>query len=207
MSVKVKICGITSLADALAACEAGADALGFNFYPASPRFIPLDQAAAIIRELPPFVSIVGLFVDPTVQGVQHAALKCRLDQLQFHGQVDESLLDLFPRDKVILACPVKDARSLKALQNRRAGAYLLDADKPGLHGGTGQTFRWDLGLKAKSLGRPIILAGGLNPSNVAEAIRQARPWAVDTASGVELSPGKKSPELMREFVLAAKAEV
>jgi phosphoribosylanthranilate isomerase len=207
MSVKVKICGITNEADALAACEAGADALGFNFYPESPRAIPLDKAAAIIRELPCFVSIVGLFVDPNIAMVQAAALKCRLDQLQLHGQVDDGLLDLLPRDKVILACPVKDARSLKALQGRRAGAFLLDAAKPGLHGGTGQSFRWDLALKAQSLGRPIILAGGLTPANVAEAIRIAKPWAVDVASGVELSPGKKSPKLMREFVLAAKAAV
>jgi len=205
MSVKVKICGITSLADAKAAVEAGADALGFNFYPKSPRFIELPKAASIIREMPPFVSIVGLFVEPQVADIQRAVLKARLDQLQLHGDVDDSLLDLFPRDKVILACAIKDARSLKALAVRRAGAFLLDAYKPGLHGGTGQSFRWDLALRAQSLGRPIILAGGLTPANVAEAIRSAKPWAVDVASGVELSPGKKDAKLMREFVLAAKA--
>lgn len=207
MAVKVKMCGFKTLADAQAACEAGADALGFNFYPKSPRFIEVKKAAAIVRELPPFVAAVGLFVNPTIGDIQHAVMNCRLDYLQLHGDIDDGLLDMLPRDKVILACPMRDARSLKQLGGRRVSAYLLDATKPGLHGGTGETFRWDLAVKAKQYDRPIILAGGLTPANVADAIRQTTPWAVDTASGVETSPGKKSAKLMREFVLAAKKEV
>jgi phosphoribosylanthranilate isomerase len=205
MTVKIKFCGFTRLSDALVACELGADALGFNFFPKSPRFLELKKAAGIIREMPPFVSTVGLFVDPQVHEIQRAVMTCRLDYLQFHGEVPDSLLDMFPKDKIILAQGIKDARSLKQLQGRKAAAYMLDAYVPGQHGGTGKTFRWDLAVKAQALGKPIILAGGLTPDNVASAIQKTQPWAVDAASGVERSPGIKDTKKMAAFVAAVRA--
>jgi phosphoribosylanthranilate isomerase len=204
-TVRVKICGITSPLDAKAAVEAGADALGFNFYEKSPRYVDLRQAAGIIAKLPPFVSTVAVFVNPTLEKVQRVLMNCRIDSLQFHGDESPAFLAQFPADKVIKALPVKDKASLKGLKAfRQSAALLLDAYHPKLKGGTGKAFNWDLAKQAKRFGRPVILAGGLNPQNVAEAVVQARPFAVDTASGVEISPGKKDAQKMRAFVANAK---
>src|SRR4051812_14961414 len=205
LGVRVKVCGITSLEDALAAVGAGADALGFNFHPASPRSVSIAQAAKIIRKVPPFVTTVAVFVDPTLNLVRQVLFRCRMDMLQMHGQETPEFLANFPSDKVIKAQAVRNAASLKALVAYPAvSAFLLDAYHPGLAGGTGKVFSWDLARKAQGLKKPIILAGGLNPENVADAVRQARPYAVDVASGVESAPGKKDKLKMTRFIKNAK---
>ncbi len=205
-AARVKICGITRPQDALEAAEAGADALGFNFYPPSPRFLAPRQAQAIIRRVPPFVSTVGVFADPSLEEVRRALLTCRLDYLQFSGDEDPEFLAQFPADKVIKAFRLRDRRGLKALARYPlAGSFLLDAWAPGLKGGTGKRLPWDLALEARRrFDRPLILAGGLNPGNVAEAVRRTRPWAVDVASGVESAPGRKDRALVAAFVRGAK---
>lgn len=206
-AVRVKVCGITSVEDAKAAADAGVDAVGLNFCAASPRVVSLNQAARILRALPPFVTTVAVFVNPTLDLVRQVLFRCRIDLLQFHGQESPEFLLNFPADKLIKAQPVRNAASLKALVAYKAvSAYLLDAYQPGMAGGTGKVFSWDLALKAQRLKKPIILAGGLHPGNVAEAIRKARPYGVDVASGVETSPGKKDWKKMVEFVKNAKTK-
>jgi phosphoribosylanthranilate isomerase len=203
MSVKVKICGITNAPDALAAVESGADALGFMFYEPSPRHVSIRQAAEIIRELPPFVMKVGVFVDADEDTVMRAIGDCGLTLLQFHGQESPEYCRQFGLMNM-KAFRMRDAESLNALQNYPTDAWLLDAfvaDKPG---GTGEKFNWDLAIEAKKLGRPIFLAGGLTPANVADAVRTVHPFAVDVSSGVEASPGKKDPAKLRDFISAAK---
>ena len=205
--VRVKICGITSLRDAQDAVEAGADALGFNFHPKSPRFVGLKKAAAIIPKLPPFVGTVGVFLDPELDLVRRVLGTCRIDWLQFHGHEAPGFLAQFPADKCVKALAVRDRSSLKALAAYRhsVSALLLDAWHPRLAGGTGRAFSWPWARQARRFGKPIILAGGLTPGNVAQAVREARPWAVDAASGVESAPGKKDPAKVRAFIRNAKA--
>jgi phosphoribosylanthranilate isomerase len=207
--VRVKICGLTSLGDALAAVEAGADALGFNFYEKSPRYIPLQRAASIIRKLPPLVTVVGVFVNPGLETMRRAIGGCRLDLFQMQGEEKDDFLSLFPSDKIIKAVAVRGRRSLKSLvESRHAGACLLDAWAPGKKGGTGRVFDWELAkLVRRRLKKPLILAGGLNAGNVAQAIRIVGPYAVDACSGVEAGPGRKDFEKMRRFVEAAKSVV
>lgn len=205
MALRVKICGITSVADAKAAAAAGADAIGLNFYAKSPRHVSLAQAAKITRSVPPFVAKVGVFVNPAPAEVIAALKSLRLDYLQWSGDEDLELAGLFPWDLQIKGARVSDRKSIKALSPWRGCAgFLLDAAVKGSYGGTGKTFDWKLAREAAKLGRPVILAGGLNPGNVAEAVRQAKPWAVDVASGVEKSAGVKDAEKMRAFVAAAK---
>lgn len=205
--LRVKICGLTNLEDALEASEAGADALGFNFYAKSPRYLPLSKAVAISRSLPPFVSRVGVFVNPTQAEVTAALGSMRLDWLQFHGDEDFDFVSRFPADMVIKALRVAQRKDLVAIKAfGRLSAFLLDTASPGLYGGSGKTFPWALAKEAKKkFARPIILAGGLNAENVAEAVAAARPWAVDVASGVESKPGKKDKAKLRAFIAAAKA--
>lgn len=203
MSVRVKICGITNPADALAAVAAGADALGFMLYEASPRCVSLAQAAAIIRELPPFVARVGVFVNPTEAFVRQAVAECGIDTLQFHGDESPEFCALFGL-KTIKAFRIQNADSLQALPPYSTGAWLLDSFVPGQLGGTGARFNWDLATAAKQLGRPIILAGGLTPDNIAAAVQTVRPFAVDASSGVESAPGRKEAARVRAFIAAAK---
>ncbi len=209
--VRVKICGVTTPADACLAAQLGADAVGLNFYAPSPRCLDDARAAAILRELPVFVETVGVFVEESAAAmIERARRLGRLHALQLHGAHAESM-DTTPYP-LIVAAPVKDAASLATLTHyldrcRAAGqmpaALLVDAHVPGLHGGTGQTAPWDL-LADFRPGVPLILAGGLTPDNVAEAIRRVRPYAVDVASGVESSPGCKDAEKMRRFIENAK---
>ncbi len=202
---RVKICGITNLGDALAAIEAGADALGINFFEGSPRHVSVRAASLWVAKLPPLISTVGVFVNAAPRLIQEALGSMRLDFMQFHGDESPDDLALFPWDKQIRALRVKDKRSLNALRLwPRSSAWLLDAYSAAGYGGTGKTFRWDL---AREAGRrkPVILAGGLTPANVAQAVREARPYAVDVASGVEKSPGRKDPIKMRAFIRAAKS--
>ncbi len=204
MAVQVKICGITNPADGLTAVEAGADALGFVFYEASPRCVSIEMAAEIIRQLPLFVVKVGVFVDAPGELVVRAARECGLNLLQFHGEETPEYCLQFGLMSM-KAFRVQDAGSLSALAEYTTDAYLLDAYTPGKPGGTGEQFNWDLAVEAKRCGRPIFLAGGLTPENVAEAVRRVQPYAVDVSSGVEASPGKKDPAKVKAFILAAKA--
>ena len=200
--VKVKICGITNLEDALAAVQAGADALGFVFCSASPRNITPVQAADIIRQLPPFVQIVGLFVNESLATANEIADQCRLDIVQLHGEESPAFCAGVKR-RAIKAFRVKDASSLENMKSYQTAAYLLDAWSPVAHGGTGHSFNWDLAASVAAH-LPIILAGGLTPDNVAAAVQQVRPYAVDVSSGVEMAPGKKDATLVREFIKKAR---
>ena len=204
MPVKVKICGITNLPDGMAAAEAGADALGFVFYDQSPRRISVEAAARLIRQLPPFVMKVGLFVNAPEDLVVGAIRECGLNLLQFHGDESPEYCLQFGLMSM-KAFRIRDAASLQALLGYHTDAWLLDAYTPDKLGGTGETFNWDLALEAGGWGRPIFLAGGLTPENVAEAVRRARPYAVDVSSGVELAPGRKDHAKVRAFIQAAKA--
>jgi len=204
MPVKVKICGITHLPDGLAAVEAGADALGFVFYHESPRSISVEAAAALTRQLPPFIMKVGVFVNAPEDLVRRASRECGLNLLQFHGDEPPEYCLQFGLMSM-KAFRVRDAASLQALPAYATDAWLLDAYSPGKPGGTGETFNWDLALEARGLGRPVFLAGGLTPENVATAIQHARPYGVDVSSGVEAAPGKKDLVKVRAFIQAAKA--
>lgn len=206
-SPRIKICGVTSVADALAAVELGADALGLNFYPPSPRCIDQATAAAILASLPPFVEAVGVFVnEPLAQIVARLQSLPRLRTIQWHGQQRE--VDLPASHDIVTAFAIQGAATLTEIQDhlercrsrgRLPRAVLVDGHAPGLQGGTGHTAPWDL-LASFRPGVPVILAGGLKPDNVGEAIRRVRPYAVDVASGVEEGPGKKSLEKMRSFI-------
>lgn len=199
--VLVKICGITNAADARAACDAGANSLGFNFYPKSPRFIAKADAAKIRTQLPAEVEAVGVFVN--LPAVEIAALygELRLSAAQLHGDESPDVVSAVARSlKVIKAFRVsKDFPAETFDAYAEAHAFLLDAAETGQFGGTGQTTDWEVARQAAAAHR-IILAGGLNVENVAEAVRIVRPYAVDVASGVEIKPGRKDHGRMREFI-------
>lgn len=203
MTVRVKICGITKVEDALAAVAAGADALGFVFYPKSPRAVTLEQAAVIIAALPPFVSTVGLFVNQNRDFIEHTLDFCGLDQIQLHGH--ETPQDcLFPGRRVIKALRVKDAASLQCAAEYRVSGLLLDAWHPDIYGGSGLAFDWNL-LQDFARQQPVILAGGLTKQTVAAAIKRVRPYAVDVSSGVESAPGHKDHLKLIDFIRQAKS--
>ncbi len=197
-ATRIKICGITSQEDALAAVDAGADALGFVFYPPSPRAVAPALVAEIIRALPPFVMTVGLFVNADRRLIESTMDNCCLDLIQLHGD-EAPQACLFAGRRVIKALRVRDAESLDGAADYPVSGLLLDAWSDQVYGGGGKAFDWQL-LKDFSRQHPVILAGGLNPENVAAAIREVRPWAVDVSSGVEKTPGKKDPVKMAEFV-------
>lgn len=204
MSVKVKICGITNADDAQAAIAAGADLLGFVFYDQSPRAVSIGQAAAIARIIPPWVVRVGLFVDAPPELVGEATSACGLQLLQFHGDETPAYCRQFAAMSM-KAFRVKDAGTISGLSEFPTDAWLLDAFVPGQHGGTGHSFNWDLAVEAVKLGKPVFLAGGLTPGNVAEAVAKVRPYGVDVSSGVESAPGKKDHAKVKAFIEAAKA--
>jgi phosphoribosylanthranilate isomerase len=203
--VRVKICGITNSGDALLAAELGAHALGFIFYKKSPRYVTPDKVRHIIGQLPPFVATVGVFVDEDAAAVREIASLAGLDWVQLHGRESPDYCRSLGR-RVIKGFRVKGEEIYAQLTEYQgaAQAFLLDAYKPGTPGGTGETFNWEIARQVNKCG-PIILAGGLTPDNVAEAIRIARPAAVDTASGVEAAPGKKDPEKLKAFFEAIKS--
>jgi len=204
MSTWVKICGITNLADAQLAIEARADALGFVFYGKSPRHVTIPAAAGISKQLPGFVMRVGVFVNALKAEVLRAIGECGLNLLQFHGDEPPEYCLQFGLMSM-KAFRMRDAGTLKELRNYQTSAWLLDAYSPEVAGGTGERFNWDLAVAAQKFGKPIFLAGGLTPENVAEAVRKVRPFGVDVSSGVEISPGKKDPAKVRAFINAAKA--
>ncbi len=199
--VRVKICGITHLTDALAAVEAGVHALGFVFFPRSPRYISPDRAREIVSSLPPFVTTVGVFVDESPGYIKEILDAVGLDLVQLHGQEPpETCKALFPR--VIKAFRLKGPEDLSRIEAYRqvVRAILLDTYRPGIPGGTGECFDWHLALSAKPFGLPLILAGGLGPNNVRQAIETVDPYGLDVSSGVEISPGRKDPQKIKALM-------
>lgn len=201
--MRVKICGITNSDDAQAAVEAGADALGFMLYEKSPRRVNLDQARAIIRRLPPFVARVGVFVDPAPDDVIRAIEESGIDTVQFHGAESVEFCRRF-LVATIKAFRVQGEETLRQVGEYDAMAWLLDSYVPGQPGGTGATFNWELARAAVRLNPHVILAGGLTPANIQEAIQVVRPYGVDVSSGVESAPGKKDHALIRRFIEAVR---
>ncbi len=205
MSVTVKICGITTEADALAAAEVGADAIGLMFYEGSPRHVTLEQAQAISAVLPPHIVRVGVFVNAPEAVVTQAIAGCTLNFVQFHGNESPEDCGRFAIMR-LKAFRMKGAETLEEIErySESVDGFVLDAYVKDALGGTGAQFNWNLAVKARELGRPIFLAGGLTADNVAAAVQQVQPFAVDVSSGVESAPGKKCAEKMAAFVTAAK---
>lgn len=203
LNTKVKVCGMTRTEDALKAVELGADAVGFIFYKKSPRAVTTTKAKSIIKELPPFVHRVGVFVNESAETINTVQEKLGLDLIQLHG--DES--PAFCRkinSKVLKAIRVNDVSSLVALEKFKVDGFLLDTFHPGVYGGTGKVFDWKLAKQAGKFGS-IIVAGGLTPENVSEAINKSRPYGVDVSSGVEKEPGKKDFKKLRAFFAAVQS--
>ena len=201
---KIKICGLTNLDDASAAIDFGADALGFVFYKKSPRNISPEKAAAIIAKLPVFTTTVGVFVNETREEILKIVNQTGVSVIQLHGEEPPEAC-LLTR-KVIKGIRIKSLESLEPLKRYQGlvSAFLLDAYDPHMPGGTGQVFNWNIALEAKDFGR-VILAGGLTPENISEAIRVVKPYAVDVSSGVELDKGKKDHQKMRLFIETARS--
>jgi phosphoribosylanthranilate isomerase len=201
LNVFVKICGLTSLDDALACVDAGADAIGFNFWQKSKRHVPVDRAAGIAKRLPPNVRTVGVFVNPTEEEVDRAFASGAIDLAQLHGDETPDFCRRFA-GRYIKAVRLRDTGSLETLAQYSCDLVLVDADTPG-YGGSGQ--RADVALAAEAAAaRRVILAGGLTPDNVAEAIRAVKPYGVDVAGGVEREPGIKDWIKVAAFVKEAK---
>jgi phosphoribosylanthranilate isomerase len=202
-AVRVKICGITRVEDALAAAAAGADAIGLVFYAKSPRAVGIEQARAIIAALPPFVTTVGLFVDIECDELQRILANVPLDLLQFHGDESPEQCESVNRP-YIKALRVKAGDDIAVQVNRYPGAkgILLDTYVEGVPGGTGEAFDWS--LVPEGLSKPVILAGGLHADNVASAVARVRPYAVDVSGGVEASKGIKDAEKVGAFIRAAR---
>lgn len=203
ISTRVKICGITEPEDAALATECGADAVGLVFAP-SPRQVTTAQAAEVLKAVGPFVTAVALFVDAEADFMRRVCGELRIATVQLHGrETPETVRALRPL-KVIKALRVGSADDLVGMERYQADGYLLDARVPGNVGGTGKTFDWTLAVEpARRL--PVILAGGLTPDNVTEAVRRVRPYGVDVSSGVESSPGRKDPHKVRDFVANARS--
>ncbi len=204
---RVKICGITCAEDAREACAAGADALGFNFAEeakARGRYIAPEEARRLAGELPPFVSAVAVMVNPAEAEVEAVLRFC--DWVQLHGEETPEFCGRFP-GRVLKAFRAHEGFDPREMLKYPAAAYLLDAYVPGARGGTGRTCDWELARAAVELGVPLILAGGLTPENVAEAVRRVQPFAVDVAGGVESTPGRKDVRRMRDFVRYAKTSL
>ena len=201
MRTRIKICGITRLNDALSAVNLGADAIGFVFFPKSPRAIHAEDAQKIVACLPPFVSVVGLFVDAELKFIQDILNHVQLDMLQFHGNESPQFCDQLglPYIKSVRMSPNQDLIKWSQ-QFSSARGLLLDSYKPGIPGGTGIVFDWQT-ISRERLSCPIILAGGLNRKNVLEAISIVRPWSVDVSTGVEKSPGEKDTDLIADFIM------
>jgi phosphoribosylanthranilate isomerase len=201
---RIKICGITSQADAGAVVDAGADAVGLVFYAGSPRAVTVEQAARIARVVPPFMSVVALFVDEPADSIRRIVESVPINLIQFHGEEPRDFCEQFHRPW-IKALRVQTGSDLVARCAAYEGAsgVLLDSWQEGVPGGTGRTFDWSLARKRLPL--PVVLAGGLDESNVADAIALLQPWAVDVSGGVEQSPGRKDAGKIKRFVAAVRA--
>ncbi len=195
---KIKICGFTRWQDVSYAVDLGVDALGFVFYPKSPRYVEPRTAGEIINRLPPFVTSVGVFVDAPAQEIMEIVKHCGLSSVQLHGRESPDFCKQFPV-KVIKAFRVEGEQLPQGISQYSVNAILLDTYQAGLPGGTGRAFSWKVALEAKVYGN-IILAGGLNCENITKALEEVKPYAVDVSSGVEESPGIKDTQLMSEFM-------
>jgi phosphoribosylanthranilate isomerase len=199
---RIKICGITEYEDARDAALLGADAIGMNFYPGSPRYVQASKAAKIIEQLPPLISVIGVFVNhPDPQNLEDFAVSIGLQAVQLHGNETPDYCSRVQRVKVIKAFRIDANFRVDTLRTYGSGTFLLDACAPDRFGGTGKSFNWDLACGANAFGS-IIVAGGLNAENVAHVLNTLHPFAVDVASGVESRPGKKDYEKMRRFIEA-----
>jgi len=207
MSVRVKICGVTNPDDARTAVEAGADALGFVFCAGSPRVVAPNVVTEITRGLPGRVLRVGVFLDAAPTTILRTVSACGLDAVQLHGEESPEFCDALAPFPVWKAFRIGSRDVLQQLAAYRdvTAAWLLDGYVEGQPGGTGATFNWDLAVEATRLAHPIVLAGGLTPENVAEAVRQVRPAAVDVSSGVESAAGKKDTDKVRRFIAAVRS--
>lgn len=200
---RIKCCGMTRVEDALLAARLGADAIGLVFTARSPRTLSLEQARAIRKALPPFVSVVALFMDDSAEWVNEVVVAVQPDMLQFHGNESDEWCAQFGRPFAKAIAMGEGKPALARLKDYpHAAALLLDGHGLGEAGGSGKAFEWSL-VPAQT-DKPLILAGGLNPDNVAQAVRRARPWAVDVASGIETSPGIKDAAKMERFIAAVR---
>jgi phosphoribosylanthranilate isomerase len=201
--MRIKICGITNLDDAMAAVDYGTDALGFVFFNQSPRYITYQKAAAIITKLPPCITTVGVFVNEDPEQIEKSVAITGIDVVQLHG--NESPEKIVSSRRIIKAIRVKSLESLDPLIFFKdwVSAFLLDTYTPDIFGGTGQIFNWDIAVEAKQFGR-IILAGGLTPDNIAEAVRWVKPYGIDVSSGVESEKGKKDYKKLKLFIERAR---
>ncbi|NTV28993.1 MAG: phosphoribosylanthranilate isomerase [Candidatus Omnitrophica bacterium] len=203
MSVRVKICGITNKDDAFKAIKFGADALGFVFYKKSPRYVSPSRARNIVEILPPFVSVVGVFVDEKIGAIRDIAGFVGLNAIQLHGEEDHHFCHRLKRYQVlriIKGFRVNEAFDFAAVKKFDVDGYLFDTYQEGVAGGTGKVFNWEL-LKRAEVPGPVILSGGLTPENVQEAVRTVKPFAVDVSSGVEATPGQKDHHKLQTFIL------
>jgi phosphoribosylanthranilate isomerase len=199
MRVRVKICGITRPEDGVVAARHGADAIGLVFHPRSPRFVAVETAQAIVEQLPPFVTVVGLFVDASIDRIRSVLDQVPIDMLQFHGDEPPETCAAFGKPYIKAVAMREGTDPLEAaLRFSDARGLLLDAYREGVPGGTGESFDWE--RVPSNPGKPLILAGGLNPDNVGEAIRRVRPYAVDVSSGVERDKGIKDEQRIIEFL-------
>ncbi len=201
---RVKVCGLTDPYQATTICEAGVQAIGLVFVSKSPRYVPKEDARQIIKKLPPLVQTVGVFVDESIDAIKEVVRFCGLDMVQLHGNEPPGYCKLLA-PRVIKAFRVKDKMVLDEIQDYKGAirGILLDAWSRKAQGGTGKVFDWQIARKAVLLAEmPVILAGGLAPDNVAEAVRLVRPWGVDVSSGVESSPGIKDLNKVRQFMQA-----
>ncbi len=196
--IKIKICGITNLEDALAAAEFGADALGFIFYKKSPRYIDPEKAVEIISQLPPIIVPVGIFVNEREEKIREIQELTCIQTIQLHGDETPEFCQRFGV-RVIKAFQVKDKESIKHMAHYHVGAFLLDSYRDGQRGGTGTIFDWHLAVVAKTFGK-IILAGGLTPENAAEAVKLVQPYGVDVSGGVEREKGFKDHAKIKKFI-------
>ncbi len=200
--IRVKICGITNLGDALTSAELGADAVGFVFYSQSPRSVTTKEVKDIIRQLPPFLTTVGVFANQEEDEIRQVMNDCGIDVIQLQGDEPPDLCVRLGC-RVIKAIRVRNHESLNGMNSYRVCAFVLDTYREDYLGGTGQSFDWNLAIQAKKFGQ-IILAGGLSPENVAQAIQLVKPSGVDVSSGVEQRVGRKDPDKIKRFIEAAK---
>jgi len=197
--IRTKICGITRLEDALTSVRYGANALGFNFYEKSPRYISPDKALDIINQLPPFVSVVGLFVNDSYDKIKKITNMCGFRTIQLHGDESPDFCSKFKSNRVIKALRIKQESDLENIKKYDVCGYILDSFSPDTYGGTGLSFDWNVLGKIDSA-KNIIVAGGINPDNIEHLLRTVVPYGVDICSGVELSPGVKDEKLIREIM-------
>lgn len=198
MKAKVKVCGITNFDDASRAAHYGASALGFIFHKKSPRYISPSRAKKVIDQLPPFITTVGVFVDLKERAVQDICRFTGIRTLQFHGDETPQYCSRFKGYTLIKAFRVDDVVNFADVKKYKVNAYLFDTYRKDVEGGTGEAFNWSL-LEGQKFEKPFILSGGLNKSNVRQAVEQVNPYAIDISSGLEKTPGIKDPRLIREF--------